>query len=126
MLSVHPDILAFGEVWTDSVVTQSFWILNHASFAVSIDSVYSLNEGFQFCQVGIADIAPGDSVEIDVSFLPADTLLYEGMATIEYQSLASVQLTGFGIWTELAIDHDAIQLIDINDGQTTFPGHQGE
>jgi hypothetical protein len=80
-IRLTPSTLNFGNVIVDSMVVDSFQILNTGSASLRIDSISSNISAFIVVNQTFA-VDSGQSHSVRVSYHPLDTLHYEGIITV--------------------------------------------
>jgi len=97
-IALAPHLLAFGGVPVDSLRTQHFWIRNTGLDTLQIDSAASDVPAFKFLNDWVPFLPLGDSAQVDVTFMPRDTLHYNAHVTV-YSSggESALQCLGYGM-----------------------------
>jgi hypothetical protein len=119
-MSVSTDSIEFGERWIESTSSENIWIHNTGNAPLLIDSIYCQGEGFEFTS-GSMSIPALDSLMFAAPFTPADTLEYSGDLTIVTNiGNQVIAVAGHGIWTELAVEPEQIELFDLTPNEEVF------
>jgi hypothetical protein len=92
----------FGEIEKDSTITWTFVIFNHGAQILNVTGIQSNNNVYSTDFAGNANIDPGASLEIEVSFTPNDYSVFDGILEVQSndpdEGALTVSLTGVGIF----------------------------
>lgn len=107
---VEPDTLAFGDIWINVFVPDTFVILNPGTANLYVDSIGSDNPFFESLANPFM-VLPGENIAIPYPVSVPDTLEYSGLLTVHSDAgNPTVFVSARGVWTELEADVDLIDL----------------
>jgi photosystem II stability/assembly factor-like uncharacterized protein len=98
-ISINPTELDFGEVATNSDSTMTFTIMNAGNADLEVSDISS-NESTFTVNIASTTVPPGNNQDVEVTFTPAEVILYNGVIEVVHNALGSpdsVTVTGEGV-----------------------------
>jgi len=120
-IGVNPDDISYGEVVINESVTESFEISNTGSATLDITGVEIETGDEDSFSLGPApsSLAPDESANVSATFTPEDTTVLSAEVEIRNSdTLRTVELSGFGVDSDLTLNRTGIDFGELAEGET--------
>ncbi|MCC6476281.1 choice-of-anchor D domain-containing protein [bacterium] len=124
-VSVNRDTLNYGDIWINTIATDSFTITNTGNSDLIVDSLHSDNPLLPSLTQSFT-VAPSQSHTVVYQLQVPDTLSYSALLTVHCNAEEiSIAIAAHGVWTELtatpqSVDMGIIAVGDSADAELTL------